>query len=151
MANLPNGSNGGFEPGLSRLRVRHSTTEPARSTKVIIQLYAVSPTGCVPGFSNDDLTCSCLNLHADIIKLRRPSHSSVGWLATKRTTYSTLLMQEQWFHWNRCLPDAYKPPDVCYNVLETGFKFSIFAVSCHVISIAFLVHGVIPIPWILAL
>ena len=27
MPNLPNGSKGGFEPGISRLRVRHSTTE----------------------------------------------------------------------------------------------------------------------------
>ena len=33
MAKLRNGSNGGFEPGLSRLRVRHATTELPRSTK----------------------------------------------------------------------------------------------------------------------
>ena len=32
MPNLRNGSKGGFEPGLSRLRVRHSTTELLRST-----------------------------------------------------------------------------------------------------------------------
>ena len=32
--NLRNGSKGGFEPGLSRLRVRHSTTELLRSTCV---------------------------------------------------------------------------------------------------------------------
>ena len=31
MPNLRNGSKGGFEPGLSRLRVRHSTTELLRS------------------------------------------------------------------------------------------------------------------------
>ena len=30
MPNLRNGSKGGFEPGLSRLRVRHSTTELPR-------------------------------------------------------------------------------------------------------------------------
>ena len=30
MPNLRNGSKGGFEPGLSRLRVRHSTTELLR-------------------------------------------------------------------------------------------------------------------------
>ena len=30
--NLRNGSKGGFEPGLTRLRVRHSTTELPRST-----------------------------------------------------------------------------------------------------------------------
>ena len=34
MPNLRNGSKGGFEPGLSRLRVRHSTTELLRSTAV---------------------------------------------------------------------------------------------------------------------
>ena len=34
MPNLPNGSKGGFEPGLTRLRVRHSTTELPRSTGV---------------------------------------------------------------------------------------------------------------------
>ena len=28
MPNLRNGSKGGFEPGLTRLRVRHSTAEP---------------------------------------------------------------------------------------------------------------------------
>ena len=32
MSNLRNGSKGGFEPGLTRLRVRHSTTELPRST-----------------------------------------------------------------------------------------------------------------------
>ena len=32
MPNLPNGTKGGFEPGLTRLRVRHSTTELPRST-----------------------------------------------------------------------------------------------------------------------
>ena len=32
MPNLRNGSKGGFEPGLTRLRVRHSTTELPRST-----------------------------------------------------------------------------------------------------------------------
>ena len=32
MPNRRNGSKGGFEPGLSRLRVRHSTTELLRST-----------------------------------------------------------------------------------------------------------------------
>ena len=32
MAKLRNGSKGGFEPGLSRLRVRHSTAELPRST-----------------------------------------------------------------------------------------------------------------------
>ena len=32
MPNLRNGSKGGFEPGLPRLRVRHSTTELLRST-----------------------------------------------------------------------------------------------------------------------
>ena len=32
MPNLRNGTKGGFEPGLTRLRVRHSTTEPPRST-----------------------------------------------------------------------------------------------------------------------
>ena len=31
MPNLRNGSKGGFEPGLTRLRVRHSTTELPRS------------------------------------------------------------------------------------------------------------------------
>ena len=31
MPNLPNGSKGGFEPGLTWLRVRHSTTELPRS------------------------------------------------------------------------------------------------------------------------
>ena len=31
MANLRNGSKGGFEPGLTRLQVRHSTTELPRS------------------------------------------------------------------------------------------------------------------------
>ena len=33
MPNLPNGTKGGFEPGLTRLRVRHSTTELPHSTK----------------------------------------------------------------------------------------------------------------------
>ena len=33
MPNLPNGTKGGFEPGLTRLRVRHSTTELPRSIK----------------------------------------------------------------------------------------------------------------------
>ena len=33
MPNLRNSSKGGFEPGLSRLRVRHSTTELTRSTQ----------------------------------------------------------------------------------------------------------------------
>ena len=33
MPNLRNGSKGGFEPGLTRLRVRHSTTELPRSTQ----------------------------------------------------------------------------------------------------------------------
>ena len=33
MPNLRNGSKGGFEPGLTRLRVRHSTTELPRSIK----------------------------------------------------------------------------------------------------------------------
>ena len=33
MPNLPNGTKGGFEPGLTRLRVRHSTTELPRSTE----------------------------------------------------------------------------------------------------------------------
>ena len=32
MPNLRNGSKGGFEPGLIRLRVRHSTAELPRST-----------------------------------------------------------------------------------------------------------------------
>ena len=32
MSNLRNGSKGGFEPGLTRLRVWHSTTELPRST-----------------------------------------------------------------------------------------------------------------------
>ena len=32
MPNLPNGTKGGFEPGLTQLRVRHSTTELPRST-----------------------------------------------------------------------------------------------------------------------
>ena len=35
MPNLRNGSKGGFEPGLSRLRVWHSTTELLRSTSVL--------------------------------------------------------------------------------------------------------------------
>ena len=33
MPNLRNGSKGGFEPGFTRLRVRHSTAELPRSTK----------------------------------------------------------------------------------------------------------------------
>ena len=35
MPNLGNGSKGGFEPGLSRLRVRHSTAELPRSTYMV--------------------------------------------------------------------------------------------------------------------
>ena len=34
MPNLRNGSKGGFEPGLTWLRVRHSTTELQRSTEL---------------------------------------------------------------------------------------------------------------------
>ena len=34
MPNLRNGTKGGFEPGLSRLRVRHSTTKLPRSTLI---------------------------------------------------------------------------------------------------------------------
>ena len=37
MPNLRNGSKGGFEPGLTRLRVRHSTTELPRSTLSSLQ------------------------------------------------------------------------------------------------------------------
>ena len=40
MPNLRNGTKRGFEPGLSRLRVRHSTTELPRSTK---KLYSYIP------------------------------------------------------------------------------------------------------------
>ena len=36
MPNLRNGVKGGFEPGLTRLRVRHSTTELPRSINKII-------------------------------------------------------------------------------------------------------------------
>ena len=40
MPNLRNGSKGGFEPGLTRLRVRHSTTELPRS---IVMFEELSP------------------------------------------------------------------------------------------------------------
>ena len=37
MPNLRNGSKGGFEPGLTRLQVRHSTTELPRYMTLSIQ------------------------------------------------------------------------------------------------------------------
>ena len=37
MPNLPNGTKGGFEPGLTRLRVRHSTTKLPRSTLYTVE------------------------------------------------------------------------------------------------------------------
>ena len=45
MHNLRNGSKGGFEPGLTRLQVRHSTTELPTSICTIctaLQLYAAT-------------------------------------------------------------------------------------------------------------
>ena len=42
MSNLPNGTKGGFEPGLTLLRVRHSTTELPHSTRVSMRMYEVS-------------------------------------------------------------------------------------------------------------
>ena len=41
MPNLRNGSKGGFEPGLTRLRVRHSTTELPRSTTCLCTARSV--------------------------------------------------------------------------------------------------------------
>ena len=38
MPNLRNGSKGGFEPGLTRLRVRHSTTELPRLRHVLLDM-----------------------------------------------------------------------------------------------------------------
>ena len=50
MPNLRNGSKGGFEPRLSRLRVRHSTTELPRSTEYHSSVTSdpchMSVTGC---------------------------------------------------------------------------------------------------------
>ena len=43
MPNLRNGSKGGFEPGLSRLRVRHSTTELLRSTLIVLCMQSAQP------------------------------------------------------------------------------------------------------------
>ena len=37
MPKLRNGNKGGFEPGLSRLRDRHPTTELRRSTIIIVE------------------------------------------------------------------------------------------------------------------
>ena len=39
MPNLRNSSKGGFEPGLTRLRVRHSTAVQPRSTCFILENY----------------------------------------------------------------------------------------------------------------
>ena len=45
MPNLRNGSKGGFEPGLTQLRVRNSTTELPRSTMAVIRRSFVSLNG----------------------------------------------------------------------------------------------------------
>ena len=50
MPNLRHGIKGGFEPGLSRLRVRLSTTELPRSTILISALGSVSVS--IPGGSH---------------------------------------------------------------------------------------------------
>ena len=42
MPNLRNGSKGGFEPGLSRLRVRRSTAELSRPTSAPLAPLALS-------------------------------------------------------------------------------------------------------------
>ena len=58
MPNLRNGSKGGFEPGLTRLRVRHSTTELPRSTNHIV--CTADAMSCV---SKMEIVYSCI--HSD--------------------------------------------------------------------------------------
>ena len=56
MSNLRNGSKWGFEPGLTRLRVRHSTIELPRSTIFIIN-------------EQFHLAVKCLNLHSHDLRV----------------------------------------------------------------------------------
>ena len=76
MPNLRNGSNGGggFEPGLSRLRVLHSTTELSRSTWISSSLWNVN-------WSNATLTVSVANSTGNIAS-RLVDYDSKNYVST---------------------------------------------------------------------
>ena len=53
MPNLRNGSKGGFEPGLTRLRVRHSTTELPRSSNQLLLICVIIHCVISPGIFSE--------------------------------------------------------------------------------------------------
>ena len=59
----------GFEPGLSRLRVRHSTTEPPRSTNGLRHLLRRSSKNCDLQLANSDIFKENYSVDVRVIQL----------------------------------------------------------------------------------
>ena len=110
MSNLRNGSKGGFEPGLTRLRVRHSTTELPRSTNVEVSTSRFSTN------RNQNILrvyCNCIqNDNLNYVDYNYRSHSGIyGFRGNRKIPFLKITM---------ALPRLIAPAK---RLLEQGFQF----------------------------
>ena len=139
MPKLRNGSKGGFEPGFSRLRVRHSTTELPRSTR-FEKWYHFAFIYWAAQYETDDhntpqLTCSS-EIFAPTIMCKTDRSSSLEIMLSPSRSYMLKATIKQHKNTAQFCKHDYVLPDpktyITQNQLKSKSYYSKQALSFHI-------------------